>query len=100
MDVTSDAAYGKPSKTDENIIEVVKISLNSAAMHQNKHNISEFSQLCVELKQLYVAITRAKNRIIIYDSQQQASRGLVQDFWKRLGCAELITKDVLEGKSV
>lgn len=32
----------------------------------------KFAQLCSELKTLYVAVTRAKNRLIIYDTDSVA----------------------------
>jgi len=53
--------------------------------------------LCLELKQLYVSITRPKNRLIIFDSDA-SSRKHLQEYWETLGCVELITAEVLSGK--
>ena len=54
----------------------------------------QFSLLCIELKYLYVAITRAKNRVIIYDDFN-TSREPIQKYWQRLGLVEVVTKQML-----
>ena len=41
-----------------------------------------FSMLCTELKHLYVAITRAKNRILFFD-QQPGNRLPIQEYWEK-----------------
>ena len=51
--------------------EKTSIDINADGYFCKKKETSniykQFSQLCVELKFLYVAITRAKNRVIVYD---------------------------------
>ena len=36
-------------------------------IEKDRLNNKDYAELCIELKALYVAITRAKNRLIIYD---------------------------------
>lgn len=54
-----------------------------------------FSSLCVELKLLYVAITRAKNRVIIYDNYR-ARRSKILDYWKAMDVVHVVTEDMLK----
>jgi ATP-dependent exoDNAse (exonuclease V) beta subunit len=51
----------------------------------------QYSLLCIELKYLYVAVTRAKNRVIIYDDFK-TSRESIQNYWEKLGLVEVVTK--------
>jgi ATP-dependent exoDNAse (exonuclease V) beta subunit len=46
--------------------------------------------LCVELKFLYVAITRPKRRLIIYDDVSEGRMPL-QNYWQKLGIVDIIT---------
>jgi len=46
---------------------MVNKSIKSSSYVYRKH-----SSLCIELKYLYVALTRAKKRLIIYDDDAQA----------------------------
>lgn len=55
----------------------------------------KFSSLCVELKFLYVAITRAKNRVIIYDNASE-KRQQIQTYWQRMGVIHVVTKQMME----
>ena len=50
-----------------------------------------YGQLCVELKFLYVAITRPKNRLFIYDSTEDA-RKPIETIWKNIGIIEKVTE--------
>ena len=43
----------------------------------------KFSQLCSELKFLYVAITRPRNRLFIYDEDSQ-NRAPLDKIWRRI----------------
>jgi len=52
----------------------------------------KFSQLCTELKFLYVAITRPRNKLYIVDESVDA-RKAIEDIWSRIGAVEFITKD-------
>ena len=49
--------------------------------------------LCIELKFLYVAITRPKRRLIIYDDIAEG-RKPIQQYWEKLGVVEVITKEM------
>ena len=51
--------------------------------------------LCIELKFLYVAITRAKNRVIIYDDFAQ-KRSFILAYWEKLGLVQVVTKQMIE----
>jgi ATP-dependent exoDNAse (exonuclease V) beta subunit len=51
----------------------------------------KYSNLCVELKFLYVAVTRAKNRVIIYDNYE-SKRKPVLDYWSKMGVTHVVTK--------
>ncbi len=48
--------------------------------------------LCVEMKFLYVAITRPKRRLIIYDDAIEG-RKPIQSYWEKLNVVEVVTKD-------
>ena len=52
----------------------------------------KFSALCTELKFLYVAITRPKNRLFIYDDNVQDRKPL-ENIWTRIGAVERVTRD-------
>jgi ATP-dependent exoDNAse (exonuclease V) beta subunit len=52
----------------------------------------KFSMLCVEMKFLYVAITRPKRRLIIYDDAIEG-RKPIQNYWEKLNVVEIVTKD-------
>ena len=56
---------------------------------------SAYAQFCNDLKQLYVALTRPRNRIIIYD-ENTSKRKYIEKYWKELGLVEIITKEDLE----
>ena len=53
----------------------------------------KFSLLCIELKFLYVAITRPKRRLIIYDEQAEDRKPL-QAYWEKLGIVDVVTKEM------
>lgn len=50
--------------------------------------------LCIELKFLYVAITRPKRRLIIYDDVADG-RKPIQNYWEKLGVISVITKEMV-----
>ncbi|CAD8201307.1 unnamed protein product [Paramecium octaurelia] len=62
-----------------------KSKQNVPTKNQNKVNLS----LQHELKQLYVAITRPKNKLIIFDQQLQ-NRMYIQKIWEDLDIVEII----------
>lgn len=43
----------------------------------------KFGQLCIELKFLYVGITRPKNRLFIYDDSAEVRRPL-ENIWSKI----------------
>ena len=51
----------------------------------------KFALLCIELKYLYVAITRTKKRLIIYDEDNK-SRVPIQRIWENLEVTDVLTK--------
>lgn len=56
---------------------------------QQSNIYKQFSQLCIELKFLYVAITRAKKRVIIYDDYS-VTREPIQAYWQSLGIVHVV----------
>ena len=50
--------------------------------------------LCTELKFLYVAITRPKKRLFIYDEDTEARKPL-EAIWTKLDAVKIITKEEL-----
>ena len=53
-----------------------------------------YQQLCTELKFLYVAITRPKKRLFIYDEDVEARKPL-EALWLKLGAIQKVTKEDL-----
>ncbi|KAA6421340.1 MAG: hypothetical protein FRX49_08618 [Trebouxia sp. A1-2] len=51
--------------------------------------------LCEELKQLYTALTRAKNNVIMFDSNM-AKRAPFFNYLRRLGMAQYVSSSVME----
>jgi hypothetical protein len=60
-----------------------KNTLNRAAVYR------KYAQLCIELKQLYVAITRPRQRLIIYDDDPKA-RQPIQRIWEHLKVVDVV----------
>jgi hypothetical protein len=61
---------------------------------ERKEIYRKFSMLCIELKFLYVAITRPKRRLIIYDDFVEG-RKPIQNYWEKLGLVDFVTRDML-----
>ena len=55
----------------------------------------KYALLCVELKYLYVAITRPKKRLIIYDSDVK-QRGPIQRVWETLELINVVSATMIE----
>jgi hypothetical protein len=55
----------------------------------------KFSMLCIEMKFLYVAITRPKRRLIIYDDVADG-RKPIQNYWERMGVVDVVTKEQIQ----
>lgn len=58
-------------------------------------DIIEYSQLCVELKQLYVAVTRPRNRLIIYD-ENVTKRAKIQKLWESLDLVDIVSQSEIQ----
>lgn len=55
----------------------------------------KFSKLCIEFKFLYVAITRPKRRLIIYDDDAEG-RKPIQTYWQTLDTVNIINKEMID----
>lgn len=78
--------------------ERITVSLNKESRFAQRKahgdTYRKFSSLCIELKFLYVAITRAKNRVIIYDDLLERRKPM-QEYWTKMGCVNVVTKQML-----
>jgi tRNA uridine 5-carbamoylmethylation protein Kti12 len=59
----------------------------------------EFSNLCTELKMLYVCITRPKKRLIIYDDDP-SSREAIMKYWEKVNAVDVITEEMINSVKV
>lgn len=57
-----------------------------------KVNMGNFSEVCNELKQLYVGVTRPRKRLIIFD-EDAGRRRRVEALWSKLGLVEVFKGD-------
>lgn len=62
-------------------------------------NNSNFSLLCTELKHLYVAVTRPKKRLIIFD-EDQSNRKPVESYWRHMECVTFTEVNKNEGGQI
>ena len=60
--------------------------------------LGNYGMLCNELKQLYVSLTRPRNRIIIYDDKIQ-KRDQIERYWKNLSLVQVVNKSVLANQA-
>ena len=58
-------------------------------------NYKQYSGLCNEFKQLYVALTRPRNRIIIFDDNRE-KRWAIERYWKQLSLVQIVNKTILQ----
>lgn len=54
----------------------------------------KYADLCTELKLLYVAITRPKTMLLIYDTDGSTRKPL-QVYWEKLGIIDTLTKEMM-----
>lgn len=80
-----DAQSNKAKRKIEEM-QMVNISSKNRNMVYRK-----FALLCIELKYLYVAITRTKKRLIIFDENNK-SRVPIQRIWDNLEVVEVLSK--------
>ena len=70
-----------------------KFTVFKEAPHPLKFEEMQHKSLCVELKFLYTAITRAKHKLWIYDSDEDCSWLPMFDYWQKRGLAKVISVD-------
>ncbi|CAD8101190.1 unnamed protein product [Paramecium primaurelia] len=58
-------------------------------------DLNNYNALCNELKYLYVAATRAKNRLIIFDEQPD-KRSKIQDLWQSLNLIQILDESYFQ----
>ncbi|CAK77908.1 unnamed protein product (macronuclear) [Paramecium tetraurelia] len=77
------------------LIEIKQLKLSDWATSRNytvyKESNQENVSLCQDLKQLYVAITRPKRKLIIFDQSNQ-KRQIMQSLWQKLDVVEIFQK--------
>jgi len=54
--------------------------------------------VCTELKLLYVAITRPKNVLIIYDDEAE-ERKPIQDYWRKIDAVTFVDRKMMSNLS-
>ncbi|CAD8069898.1 unnamed protein product [Paramecium sonneborni] len=69
----------------------LRVIIDQKQQKSNQDQFQEYMSLCQDLKQLYVAITRPKRRLIIFD-QQIRKRQIIQSIWEKLEVVEIIYK--------
>lgn len=52
-------------------------------------DISNYGDLCMELKQLYTAITRPRNRLLIYDERTETRAAIIK-YWNDLNLIDIV----------
>lgn len=62
-------------------------------------NNANYSMLCTELKNLYVAVTRPKKRLLIFDDIIE-KRSAIEAFWKYMDVVEFVNVDVMPDGTV
>ena len=83
-------------------LEANKYNFKKVSLPKRLYSIIDLEShgtLCNELKQLYVALTRPRNRIIIYDDNIE-KRAEIEKYWKQLSLVQVINKKALENKKV
>ena len=80
-------------KEKQDIPESMTPKIFRAAPHPLKFEETQHKSLCGELKYLYTAITRAKHKLWIYDSDEDCSWLPMFDYWHKRGLAKVISVD-------
>ncbi|CAD8159005.1 unnamed protein product [Paramecium pentaurelia] len=77
------------------LVEIKQLKLKERIdLKKQKPNLDAFQEymsLCQDLKQLYVAITRPKKRLIIFD-QSNKKRFIIQSIWEKLDVVNIVQK--------
>lgn len=61
-----------------------------------EYRLEQAKNLCTELKELYVACTRARKRLIVFD-EDPANRVPLLNLWEKLEVIETVTKEDIYG---
>jgi len=74
-------------------------SLKKVGLQKRVYEVHDYFEnygmVCNEFKQLYVALTRPRNRIVIYDDDI-VKRQPMEKYWKNLNLVQIISKDIIE----
>ena len=92
LDAEHFEAFMKQLKQQESAPEEFEDEVQLNLKAQRDEVYRKFSMLCIELKFLYVAITRPKRRLIIYDDVADG-RKPIQSFWEHLGVVTVVSKE-------
>lgn len=87
-----DKLYGAKEKDGKVITKHVKLNNSFYAVDVNQYSI-----VCNELKQLYTAITRPRNKLIIFDDNLE-KREIITQYWNKLELVDLVDRNILENK--
>ena len=96
IDITTNS---KPQDGNSKEIKSVKIEGDQEIETELELNVHfdsiyrKFAKLCTELKLLYVAITRPKNLLLIYD-EDSSLRKPIQTYWTKIGAVNEISKQM------
>lgn len=74
-----------------------KIATKTVSINKTFYSldINQYSIVCNELKQLYTAITRPRNRLIIFDNDLEKRQQITQ-YWTKLDLVSLIDKNKID----
>ena len=81
---------------DEYVIKKVNLQKKYYTVYDHFEN---YGMVCNEFKQLYVALTRPRNRIVIYDDNIE-KRVSIENYWKQLSLVQVINKSTLEEQNI
>ena len=95
LDAAKFEEFMKKVKHQEEEGDCFEEDLQVQVNRQRDEVYRKFALLCIELKFLYVAITRPKRRLIIYDDQADG-RKPIQAYWEKLGVVDVVTKDMVK----
>lgn len=90
METEEEKKEVKTSKIEGDVETQIELRFNSSLDMVHRH----YSQVCTELKLLYVAITRPKTLLIIYD-EDQSFRNPIQTYWKAVNAVNVVSSEML-----
>ena len=100
----SETLYNISTMSKNNLAKELEVELPEDTHNFNSQNKDlelkiSFDELCNELKLFYVAVTRAKKRLFIFDQdfaeEGRAQRNFMDILWKKLGIATFIGNETL-----